>query len=428
MSFTEENFLIITFNEGAEDYTNTNIASLLAKIIEKQPIIIFVCTQESAFGTKTHFQHVFENNLLKQIPHYKRLYKTDGAKFGITLGFKSDKNCRTRIFYNTEIVQNNLLYSGYFSKSIPSKYSNKSVQINNSTFENESYKNNTKLNSTSTQKFKILKFGKYKSRQSGLTSVYEKTAFKSSILTRVELVDRSNNEYKFIVVNSHLFFKGNGNTGLAKRTEEFLKLMYEYKLYELYEKGYNIFFCGDLNFRLSNSTFRNKPNIKAHSKSILNQQVKGIIGNKQNLNNYNIKNELYELLKKKLNNSKNINESTKLYKLVNLFEQFKTSLQIIGFPLTCRLVEGRSRNNQQNKYSCNNKTQNSKALFGCVKNGVARIPSNCDKILFATQQNIKIEKSDLFMPTKPNESDHQLLALFPRMYPIIYNPDNNGSF
>lgn len=416
MSFTEENFLIITFNEGAEDYTKSDIASLLERIKNKQPIIIFVCTQESASGTNTHFQHVFDKKLVNS-ELYKRLYKTDGAKFGITLGFKTDKNCRTRIFYNTKIVQNNLLYSGYFSKSIPSKYSNKSVKINNSTFENESYKNNTKLNSTSTQKFKIKKFGKYKSQKSGLTSVYEKTAFKSSILTRVELVDRSNNEYKFIVVNSHLFFKGNGNTGLAKRTQEFLDLINEYKLYELYEKGYNIFFCGDLNFRLSNSSFSNNNNIKAQSQSILNEQINGIISSNR-LNNYHIKNELYELLKNKLN----------ITELTNLFDKFKDSLQIIGFPLTCRLVEGRSRNNQQNKYSCNNKKSNSKALFGCVKNGVARIPSNCDKILFATQQNIKIEKSDLFMPTTPNESDHQLLALFPKMYPIIYNPGNNGSF
>ena len=411
MSFTEEKILIISFNEGAENYTKSNITPLLNKIIDKKPIIIFVCTQESASGTKTHFQHVFDTDLVKS-GLYKRLYKTDGAKFGITLGFKSDKNCRTRIFYKIDTVQNNLLYTGFFSKSIPTLYKNSKV-INESIFENESYKNEneneneTKLNSS--YKFKILKFGKYQSRKSGLTSVSDGTAFKSSILTRVELVDKKNNEYKFIVVNSHLFFKGNGNTGLVKRREEFLKLIMEYKLYELYNKGYNIFFCGDLNFRLSYPTFSNKSNIQAYSQYILNQQVNGIIGNK-NLNSYNIKNELYQILNEKLTNGKTKNED-----LIRLFDEFKKSLQIIGFPLTCRLVEGRSRNNQKNKYSCNNKSKNSKALFGCVKNGLPRIPSNCDKILFATQENIKIEKSDLFMPTTPNESDHQLLALFPRI-------------
>ena len=32
------------------------------------------------------------------------------------------------------------------------------------------------------------------------------------------------------------------------------------------------------------------------------------------------------------------------------------------------------------------------------------------------------------MPPTPNESDHQLLALFPKIYPIIHNNINNGSF
>ena len=58
-------------------------------------------------------------------------------------------------------------------------------------------------------------------------------------------------EQKIIVVNSHLFFdKSSLNSGLKKREEQFLKIVDEFNLIDYWKKGYNIFFCGDLNFRL----------------------------------------------------------------------------------------------------------------------------------------------------------------------------------
>ena len=424
---SDKDFLIISFNEGSKDYTKSNLDEIMSNISGKNPKIIFVCTQESKSGSKTHFQHVFEERLYAENQSYKRLYKVDGSKTSII----GDKNCRTRIYYDSSSIENNMVYvtPRFFGEpSINGKYSKKT--LNNLT-ENEYYKNN---GGSSTNRYQITSFGKYISKTSGLSSARNGTLFKASIFTRVELKDKNGEPYKFIVINSHLFFQPPklGDTGLQKRSLEFLSLINELKLAKLFEQGYNIFFCGDLNFRLSVSKYAlNK--IPIPQQYILEQASRNggfieILNEK-----FNIKNELNYLLNvATLNNQRQIESNTILNQLVRnkiisqystnfeLFKHFKHNLKLLGLPLTCRLVEKRYEQGKENKYHCS--SNNSKeGEFSCTKKNkitkkiTPRIPSNCDKILFALN-NLLVDRKDFIIPQFPDESDHKLISLYGTFY------------
>ena len=88
-----------------------------------------------------------------------------------------------------------------------------------------------------------------KSTISGLGTVLKSTLYKGSIKVKMTL-RKDEYDYKLIVVNSHLFYKHNDNTGIKKREEEMIKLIEEFNLINEWHDGYNVFFCGDLNFKI----------------------------------------------------------------------------------------------------------------------------------------------------------------------------------
>ena len=115
------------------------------------------------------------------------------------------------------------------------------------------FNNNNYIN----KKYLISEVGYTISKKSGLGEYIEFTQFKGSISTRLVIKRFDNTSDKkdinFIVVNSHLYFQSpnsKGNTGLKKRETEFYNIINEFKLNDYYNNDYNIFFCGDLNFRL----------------------------------------------------------------------------------------------------------------------------------------------------------------------------------
>jgi len=284
-----KDFLIISFNEEEADYSKAIMNELLEKIYKELPAIIFVCTQESRSGNSLHFQHIFEDKLKKK-NIYDRLLKVDGSKFTFKVGFMNDRNCRTRIFYNKNRIVLNI--DGI----------------------KKTYKNSKKIEITSIEK-KI-------TDKSGLHETYSKAAFKNAILTKV-ILKYKQIEYKFIVINTHLFFTDSGLTLLHERKKQFLDLVNEFDLNNLYKiHKFNIFFCGDLNFRLfegniykrnlSNTNLTTpkkifallKPNDTNNNETKYNK-ARGIINLSKQLNRNNpIKNELYNILIEEIENNK----------------------------------------------------------------------------------------------------------------------------
>jgi len=237
-----KDFLILSYNEGQKDFEENDCKEIIDKINVEKPAFIFVCTQESNKNSKRNYQHIFGEFIKKY--DYKRLLKLDAFNPTIPI---YNRNIRTRIYYNTknvynkiDIMKNKFLITGQEDED-------KSYLFE------DIFNNNNYIN----KKYLISEVGYTISKKSGLGEYIEFTQFKGSISTRLVIKRFDNTSDKkdinFIVVNSHLYFQSpnsKGNTGLKKRETEFYNVINEFKLNEYYNKDYNIFFCGDLNFRL----------------------------------------------------------------------------------------------------------------------------------------------------------------------------------
>ena len=96
----KDKLLIISYNEGEQDFEKEDIEVLKKKVLLEDPTIIFVCTQKSKSsvgflrGTQKHFQHIFEKMVLEIL--YNKVYEKD-AKFALT-GVTENNNVRTYIY------------------------------------------------------------------------------------------------------------------------------------------------------------------------------------------------------------------------------------------------------------------------------------------------------------------------------------------
>jgi hypothetical protein len=313
-----KDIFIISYNEGNELFDKNDCDELFADIWRHRPNFIFVGTQESKSGTNKHYQH-FLREELKSL-NYKLLYKMDASYFGIKITDKySDKNVRSRLYYNTEHVSinknkvNNLLKTK--SINIPDEYSYRfGLSTDYSKFKeniNSNQNKNILIDNVSFTKTKGCGFGSLGIKKTMAKSIFSKlinikkapaqTIFKSSICTKL-IFERNGEEYKFIFVNSHLFYKKKNNTGLEDRQNEFECLVNEFGLPDKLKDGYNIFFLGDLNFRsfrndlfMSNSLETNIQKKYNLSKNLVDKYLK----NKFIINKIKdeIKNKIEELFK-----------------------------------------------------------------------------------------------------------------------------------
>jgi hypothetical protein len=375
----KKDILIISYNEGKKSFKEENIYPIIFKIIIENPLMIAVCTQESGITTyKSTYQSVLRNYLEKN--NYTVIEKLYGSQSSIKYT-SYDKNVRTYIY-----IRNNLKSNKY--------------TIDTSIF---------------------------KSKKSGLGEINEKTLFKGSIFFELEI-----NSYKCIIVNSHLFYKKNGNTGYLKREEQFLNLIDEFKLYDYYVKGYDIFFSGDLNFRLFGKTpneiinnylgmtknnFKKKyinynqltrvlnksfkqdysrylQNLDYNFNNILNPKDEEL-ENKTKLSSEELRERIHRPLTKTINNTK-----FNPYKLL-LIRQFKKSIEKIGYDLTCKYKESNDM-----KYNITKEN-----FVVKPNNGFTRVPSMCDRILFAVHDDNMITPDDFSAYLFPKRSDHKLISL-----------------
>ena len=433
-NINQKDFLILSYNEGAEDFTHGDHCNeIKEKIIKEKPLFIFVCTQESKTVGKEHYQHIL-GTVIKEITLnnkrcYKPLLKVDASISTLASIVKTNKNVRTRIYYNENVVLNNITTKSYNNilKSKSRKYLKNTTEILE---ELESYYDDSIFNKSEplndNHEYIIRKIGIYQSKKSGLGELTTGTIFKGAIYTRLEIADKSDNLIKFVIINTHLYFHASntGNTGLSKRKKQFDMLINEFKLPEHYNNDYNIFFCGDLNFRLFDlldvEKFPKSNNALINRTNILSEKIITMFGDEGNnvidvRNNNNTKitfnnNELYKNIKtsltnliKKYKNSVLSNAEVLKY---NLFKKFYKNAKKFGIHLTCKIHQNTTN---ETKKCFSKKTQN--GMFNCSHKGAPRIPSMCDKILTANQDNILITKDDFTLLTKLRKSDHHMISL-----------------
>jgi hypothetical protein len=193
------NILILSYNEGQQIFNKHDCSKIIEKINDNTPSLILLGTQEATFGVN-NFSHILSEELKKKNYGSKKINVNSVFKiFTLSILKKSEyRSVRTRIFY----------------------------------------KNIEKLSIT------------YKS--------FKHSIGKSSICVFVNFIF-NNIKHPFIFINAHFAFSGSGDTLLSKRKEQFINTIMEFELYN-YVNTHEIFFLGDLNFRLSKDFFKKRDN------------------------------------------------------------------------------------------------------------------------------------------------------------------------
>lgn len=427
----QSDFLLISFNEAAQSYNNSDCLPMIIKVLTEKPKIIVVCTQDSASKRllTTHYQHVLGEILIKL--QYKRIEKVDGSsneknmetsstwgKLGkLAKGFarsatvgltQYNKGIRTRVYFLSDFEKNQLPTSQPLSNS----------------------------------------------KQLLLGTFAEKSLYDGAILTKLNFKVATEN-YKIAIINCNLFYKHQPKTGVEKRIEEFNRIVEEFKLIDL-NKDYDIFFCGDTNFRLFTHT---KTNSNVNSFDIIRSRniVKSYIVNKKSLNKSN---EFYRILKKKLDNFEklskiiqksiiNLKKSNNTYKNQNIsrknkikyqnlkekleekleysnfYEKLLQSMELLGTHLTAKYTIDKTRHMYKEQLklfrilnhrdTINTSINNVFKIKGksLLENKNIRVPSQTDRILFALKNktSIAIDSNDFNIHLFPDKSDHKMISL-----------------
>ena len=385
-----KDILIISYNEGAKRFDDSNCDEIIQQILLEEPAFIYVATQESiSGGVEDHYQHHLRY-LLEDL-NYQLLEKYDASISIPTIGgIIVNKNVRSRIYFNKDKVCYNIRCTNERESLLPK------IKITSKKF-----KESTKSGFKSLGLLK--KFFKVKDAP-------EPTLFKGSIYTELILDINNNNEpVKFIFVNSHLFYKKKSNTGLQERIKEFNNLVNEFGLIEKWKDGYNIFFCGDLNFRLFSSNnlhYNSNTREDIYEKSI--NIIKKYITKLHSDNNG----------KKEINN--NLKKESELYKFLNseadsFYSELKKSIDNIGIHLTAKYKENTLKYTKELFNTDVKKVKNKEIenVFDILpKNKYIRIPSQTDVILYALSNNISIDPNNFKMYLSPDKSDHKMVSLY----------------
>lgn len=417
-------FMIINYNEGRKDYSHKNIDEVVDDIFSKNPLLIFVCTQEASSGN-IHFQKKLKKELEKKHPYkYKLLLKFSN----IYIGIPGNKNVKTYLYYSLDRCYLSPQHKKYtfYKPMITSHVTEKIGVIQKNLkkpidiYENVTYKVKNTNNDSKHNLFEIIGYGIYNSKHSGFGTIMNKTLFKGAIYIRVEIMINGK-IVKIIVANSHLFFKADKETGLSKREKQFLSILSEFNFAKKLKEGYNIFFCGDLNFRFKDTITKTATLTFSEKMLRILREEDRIMSNV--FSKYSIKNELYGYLEELQNLKKE--------PITEIVNKFKQSLDNVGFPITCRVIEKKNRvisdeytndgdikkiKEKKNKYRCieSSDSNKDKAIFRCHKH-IELTPSNCDKILFALSDDpvtIKpISKHNVRLYPTIDLSDHYTMSL-----------------
>lgn len=383
--------LVISYNEGEQDFFESQLPDFFINL-NFTPKIIIVCTQKSksqvmlsipgrrmlsSSNSTKHFQHVLSKFLISK--EYKLLYKKD-ASFALP-GITENNNIRTRIY---ELNNGNNI----ISNPIINKLSRNTVGLSQLSLNRQAIYNEITIN------------GK-----------------------------------KLILINTELASYNNGNLGLSDRQKEFMGLIKEFELHKKYNEGSNIIFCGSLNFKLNPIKIMNNSN-----KEELYKVLKDYIITKYESNNNNKLLEINELkvyinnLIERLHNKdntaieniiknnniiKSLKNTEQLY--INLLTQFSDSIEKSGLKLTCDYNLNSKSYIVRHPLKMGSVSKNafsivSKGSFKPIENKLLslenrqklnfKIPSMCDKILFALHEDgpLKFEKFNVYSDLKTSKN------------------------
>ena len=401
--------LVLSYNEGNKNFEKIQCEEVMEKINKIKPDLIILCSQESRYNAN-NLGSVLNNNYLSKKYNY----------------IKHDR-------YSKKILERGIK----FLPNIITNYGDVRTKI--------FIKDNFSFKELS-EKSKSIDF----------------TLGKGSIMSKIEF-----NNNKFIFVNSHYAFKGSGNTGLEKRTEQFFETINKFQLYK-YVNTHQIFFCGDLNFRLDEKYFNKYiKNENIYTDRYIpwekNQKTENITLNKNNLRiNYSKFKKLYYFINKlqEFTELKKPYEYNELYKIISsdkflkllssprlseilnikinnelknniikLYNNFKESIEKTGIYITCRYREGKKISNSvkyndkglvklkrlseksiDNIKKIKEKVNICNSIISCEKNGTLRVPSMCDKILYSFTDKLN-KKIEFFTFLTPNISDHKMVGI-----------------
>lgn len=407
-----QKLLIISYNEGKQEFIDADLVEIKNKITDSSPDYIIICTQQSkiyAIETKAKHMSYLLRESFKNI--YTEIYKKNSSLIGSTI-----------------IQQSCLRISIYRKNNIEPHFI-----LNN--------KKDSKLRS----------------------NIIGQTAI-ATTNNQAMYLECSINNKKIIILNTELLALDSINFGESRRELEFLSLIKEFELHKKYQEGYNIIMCGSLNFRLQNmykiinNSFRLdlyntfKLSINDNMKKADKQNAVQKNTNKKIIEKNQLKIYLEQLMKELKNNKLELSSSvpknifTKLFTIntmyLNLFNQFSKSIETIGFHQNCGFSKGNNTrgstiiNTMKNAMSTS--SSSTLGLFtGLIKGALTvslqkailpiktqetvdkeqiikmkkafKLPAMCDKIIFALQEEndnrlLYIDKSFVVLdqPTKSN--------------------------
>ena len=409
-NFINQKLLIISYNEGKQEFIDTDLVEIENKITQSSPNYIIICTQQSKIyaikGREQHMSYLLGKSLKKKnIFKYTEIYKKNSSLIGST------------------IIEYSCLRISIYQKI------NKDLMITN----------------------------KLRSNIIGQTAILTTN-------NQAMYLECSINKKKIIILNTELLALDSINFGESRRELEFLSLIKEFELHKKYQEGYNIIMCGSLNFRLQNmykiinNSFRLdlyntfKLSINDNMKKADKQNAVQKNTNKKIIEKNQLKIYLEQLMKELKNNKLELSSSvpknifTKLFTIntmyLNLFNQFSKSIETIGFHQNCGFSKGNNTrgstiiNTMKNAMSTS--SSSTLGLFtGLIKGALTvslqkailpiktqetvdkeqiikmkkafKLPAMCDKIIFALQEEndnrlLYIDKSFVVLdqPTKSN--------------------------
>ena len=218
-----KDFYILSFNEKAQNYTERDSNNVINKIIELNPSVLIICTQESGSGTTSHFQKILQKRLNGL--NYKLISHRDESKTIIKIG---NKNVRTYFYVNMNKIN--------FGDEIKRKFK---------TIVTKQERNNEN------KSIELINYEWKRSKESFgykganiIGRVMKGTIYKGAICLKI-MLKYNGLEHSFIIVNTNF---SNNN----RKQDQFDNVCKEFNL-ENEIVNSTIFFCGDLNFNIDNS-------------------------------------------------------------------------------------------------------------------------------------------------------------------------------
>ena len=234
-----KDFYILSFNENAKNYTERDSNDVINKIIELNPSVLIICTQESGSGITSHFQKILQKRLNGS--EYKLISHQDESKTIIKIG---NKNVRTYFYVNMDKIN--------FGDEIKRKF--KTIGIKR-LFISENRNVTKQERNDENKSIELINYEWTRSKESfgykganKIGRVMKGTIYKGAICLKITL-KYNGLEHSFIVVNTNF---SNNN----KKKDQFDSVCKEFNLYNQIDNS-TIFFCGDLNFDIKTNFERN---------------------------------------------------------------------------------------------------------------------------------------------------------------------------